>query len=138
MLYTLTAAAKAAGVAKSTLSKATKSGDLSVAERSGNTVKIDPAELDRWMKATGKTYPNVQSEQTETPENTAALEIEKKALERENALLREQLDDMKGQRDSWQEQAERNTRLLENHEATPAPAPKGIMARLFGSSDKAA
>jgi hypothetical protein len=38
---------------------------------------------------------------------TAALEAEIAGLKQVAELLREQLDDMKGQRDRWQQQAER-------------------------------
>ncbi len=48
-------------------------------------------------------------------------------------MLTESLEDMKKQRDSWQAQAEINTRLLEDHSR-----PVSWKERIFGKSDKAA
>lgn len=65
---TLGQAAKATDKAKGTISKAIKSGKLSVAIKEGNSYKIDPAELFRVFPAPveEETKKNVSSEQMET------------------------------------------------------------------------
>lgn len=80
---TLGQAAKATGKGKGTLSKAVKSGKLSVAHKEGNQYKIDPAELFRVFpypqQGEQETKKNVSSEQMETPSETsrnAILEVE--------------------------------------------------------------
>ena len=129
MFYTLSTAAIAAGVAKSTISKAIKSGELSVSKKVGNSFRIDPAELDRWMSNRGKRSETVHNGRTETPQETGIAAVEKAALQREIDLLRETLDDMKEQRDKWEHQAQAQTRLLEHRSK-----PQGVFNRLFGKS----
>lgn len=133
MNYTLSAAAKAAGVAKSTISKALKDGSLSKKDQVGNSFRIDPAELDRWMSARGKRSETLTTGRMETPVETPAMAIKNDAMQREIDMLRDQLEDLKKQRDSWQTQAEINTRLLEDHSK-----PRSLVERIFGKSNKAA
>ena len=54
--------------------------------------------------------------------------IETSALEREVELLREMLDDTRADRDSWKEQAQKITALIEDQSARK----KGLWARLTG------
>ncbi len=58
MYFTLGQAAREAGVAKSTISKALSSGKLSYREKNPEGYKIDPAELFRVFPRTTKTSPD--------------------------------------------------------------------------------
>lgn len=54
--------------------------------------------------------------------------IEASALEREVELLREMLDETKADRDSWKDQAQKITALIEDQSARK----KGFWARITG------
>ena len=117
MLYTLGQAAKVAGVSKTTISNAVKSGRLSAGRGDKNQYQIDAAELARVYPVDGKV--DGKSERDKTPESTAVLQAQVDGL-------RERLDDMKAmlererevserereQADKWRETAEHNQRLL--------------------------
>ncbi len=53
------------------------------------------------------------------------------ALEKENDMLRENLSDVKGDRDDWKNQAKANTRLLENHSEEASNSARGGFFGLF-------
>ncbi|WP_310622445.1 MerR family transcriptional regulator [Flexibacterium corallicola] len=129
-MLSLGQAAKEAGIAKSTLSRAIKEGKVSAEKLQNGSYKIDPAELFR-------AFPAKQSEPVAqptigpfaTPENTVNLLIENKVMQRELDVLRERLaekdqqlqeqrlmsetalDDARTDRDHWRQQA---TALLED------------------------
>ena len=102
-MLTIGQAARAANRSKSTIWRDVKSGRLSANRNADGTFAINEAELAR-------VYPDTPSNAPETsrrnrparPENGVAT-----ALERENALLREMLDDVREDRDRWRAQAER-------------------------------
>lgn len=96
---TLGQAAKEAGVSKSTVSKALKSGRLSFVSKASAGYEIDPAELFRVFPK--KPQETVASEQLVTPPETGTED------RREVELLREQLEDLRKDRDAWREQAQR-------------------------------
>jgi hypothetical protein len=104
-------AAKVAGVSKATISKALASGRLSYVSKSAAGYEIDPAELFRVFPP--KPLATVESERSETPMVTGKSDAEML----ENRMLREQLDDMRVDRDAWREQAQRL--------ALPSPDQKG-------------
>ena len=102
-------AAKEAGKAVTTITRAIDSGKLSAARLDGGGYSIEPAELFR-------VFPRKSSATTEklhdaTPKDTS----ENKAIERLVEKLEEQVADLRRDRDKWQEQAERLTLML------PAP-----------------
>lgn len=99
---TLGQAAKESGVSKATLSKALKSGRLSYIAKSTAGYEIDPAELFRVFAP--KPLDRVEGERSETYRETLLLD---EAHRREIQLLRDQLDDVKSDRDAWREQAQR-------------------------------
>ncbi len=119
-------AAKAAGVAKGTISKALKSGKLSYADKTPAGYQIDPAELFRAFPR--KQPETVEYERLETPKETV-----------ETAVLRAQLDaaerraaTAEADRDAWREQAQRATLALTDQRAAPQPVPqRGFWSRLF-------
>jgi excisionase family DNA binding protein len=134
MHVTLGEAARQSGISKSTLSRALKDGKLS-AVRSTDTgsYKIEQSELARYLEATAVQRATLEkpaetgaATQTTTPVEryaTAALEAEIAGLKQVAGLLREQLDDMKGQRDRWQQQAERLA-LAPPKSEQPIPPPQ--------------
>jgi excisionase family DNA binding protein len=129
---TLTEAAKWAGVTRPTIHKALKSGRLSGRKDEAGEWRIEPSELERVyaLRKPGDTAGNAE---LSTPDIADALA----AREREIALLREMLaevraqrDDAMGQRDKMMALAEAQTRLLTHQQeqrATPTPA---LRARL--------
>lgn len=114
MKYTAGQAAKAAGVSKATVTRALKSGKISGVKGDNGAWTIDPAELHR-------VFPPVADEPlgTRIMRRSAAPEEpgETGALERENQMLREALDDARQERDRWHQIAERLSI------APPVPAP---------------
>jgi hypothetical protein len=86
-------AAKAAGVAKGTISKALKSGKLSYSEKSSAGYQIDPSELFRAFPR--KLLETPQNERLETPSETtelAVLRVRLDAAEQRASDLSKQLD----------------------------------------------
>jgi excisionase family DNA binding protein len=129
MKLTLGMAAKHLGVTKPTLSKAIHSGKLTAERREDGSFAIDTAELDRYravhrhrFQETRKATASVS--RLETPPDPVAetdlqvmrerLELEARARLAEERLadLKDQLEDMRAQRDGWQKQAEASQRQL--------------------------
>lgn len=94
-------AAKAAGVAKGTISKALKSGKLSYVDKTPAGYRIDPAELFRVFPR--KRVETVSSERLETSVETVELAVMRVRLEAAELLVAA----MAEERDSWREQAQR-------------------------------
>lgn len=120
---TLGEAAKQTGKSKSVLSKAIATGKMSVAGKDGSSYKIDPAELFRVFPP--RTAENRSQEQWETPVRTLENGDKIKELELKLELYQERLREkeesireVKQERDSWRQQAER---LLLTH----SPEPQG-------------
>lgn len=107
-------AAKEAGVSKTSISRAINSGRLSADKVDGTGYQIDPSELFRVFPRNRNTHPQMERTVTTkgTPEPTAGnplemmrLEMENKALKREIDLLKEQVVDLRKERDDWKGQA---------------------------------
>jgi transposase len=115
-------AAKKVGKSVPTITRAIKKGKLAAKPRDGGGWVIDASELFRvWpaiSKDTDATLPILQNE----------THIETSALELEVELLREMLEDTKADRDSWKEQAQKVTALIEDQSVRK----KGLWARLTG------
>ena len=115
-------AAKAVGKSTQTITRAIKSGKLSAGPRSGGWYEIEPSELFRvWPATSNDTDATSTTLRIETPVVTSALE-------REIDLLREMLDQTKSDRDSWKEQAQKITALVEDQSRKR----QGFWARLTG------
>jgi hypothetical protein len=116
----LSEAAAEVGVAKSTIFRAIKVGRLSASRRDDGSYEIDGAELFR-------VYPSAQrSSNGASKRDAPAVEQPATALETEIRMLRELLDEVRGDRDTlrtdrdaWRSQAERLTLAA----PTPPPAP---------------
>ncbi len=120
-------AAKAAGVAKGTISKALKSGKLSYADKTPAGYQIDPAELFRAFPR--KQPETVKNERLETPKETVktvVLRAQLEAAERRAATA-------EADRDAWREQAQRLALTDQRTAQQPTPQP-GFWSRLFGRS----
>ena len=123
---TLSEAAAWAGKGRPAILKALQKGTITGRKDEGGQWRIDPAELARVYRP-GTT----QDRSSVVPGST--LDIDREAQEtagkdRELALMREMLaevrnerDDVRQDRDRWREQAEAQTRLL-THQQQPAPA----------------
>jgi excisionase family DNA binding protein len=131
---TLGQAAKLAGVGKSTLSRAIKSGRLSASRQTDGSYSIDPAELERVydLKSAGTgetvgTTSGVVQDATPSKETPATPDADAQV-----ALLREMLeradqraDELKADRDAWRSQAEKAQMLLTDQR-------KGFWKRVVG------
>src|SRR4051794_19986258 len=111
-------AAKEAGVSRSAIFRAIRSGRISAPRKENGDYAIDPAELFRVFEPKptetrdgGGSRPAGQSEQgretAETVETTAALKAEIAALKELVRRLDQDKDDLKAERDKWSAQAER-------------------------------
>ena len=115
-------AAKSVGKSVPTITRAIKKGKLTAKPRDGGGWIIDAAELFRvWPAVSNDTDENHTMLRSETT-------IEASALERELELTREMLNEAKADRDSWKEQAQKITALIEDQN----PQKKGFWARLTG------
>ena len=128
-MLTLGQAARLSDTSKTTLTRAIKAGRLSAIRRDDGSYEIDPAELSRVYTvkvetpATGAVTGTVVHQATpeRDPGDTLALRAEIEGLKAQLALMREHADDLKSQRDGWQNQAESAQRLL----ADQRPAKRG-------------
>jgi hypothetical protein len=111
-MLSLSEAASAAGIAKSTIWRAIKAGRISATRSHLGTYEVDPAELFRVFPATPKDGDLKQAAMAVAPIAMAALEAQINALKEVSSLLKEQLVDIRKDRDAWRTQAESNQRLL--------------------------
>jgi len=115
-------AAKRVGKSIPTITRAIKNGKLSAVPRDGGGWIIEASELFRvWPAASTDSDVIVKSLGHVTPPETSALE-------REVELLREMLEETRADRDSWKDQAQKITALIEDQSAQK----KGFWARLVG------
>ena len=129
-MHTLTTAAKAIGLNRSTVLRAIKSGKISAAKDEHGEWQIDPAELHRVYppvaEAPGPTSAEQQPATVGAADPAARLEEKIAMLKALADLMREQLNDVRKDRDAWRSQAEGNQRLL-----TAAQPRGGVLSRLF-------
>lgn len=115
-------AAKRVGKSIPTITRAIKKGKLSAVPRDGGGWIIEASELFRvWPAVSLDSDVTAQMLDGVTPHETSALE-------REVELLREMLDETKADRDSWKEQAQKITAVIEDQSARK----KGFWARFVG------
>jgi hypothetical protein len=121
MSYTLAEAATAAGVYKSTVLRAIKSGKVSGSKNEMGEWIIEPAELHRVYPPVARSDADTSATQRHAPDDAVAAAdavLRASMLEERVAELKAALADMRAQRDSWQQVAERLT--------LPPPAPKAV------------
>src|SRR6516164_8473319 len=119
MSYTLAEAATAAGVYKSTVLRAIKSGKISGAKNEMGEWIVEPVELHRVYPPVARSDAGTSATQRYTP-GDAEAELRATMLEERVAELKAALADMRAQRDSWQQVAERLTF------APPTPKPPSV------------
>lgn len=118
-------AAKKVGKSVPTITRAIKNGKLTAKPRDGGGWIIDASELFRvWPAISNGTDVTPAMLGSETPFETSSLE-------REVELLREMLDETKADRDSWKQQAQKITALIEDREKQRV-GKKSFWARLLG------
>lgn len=114
-------AAKVAGVSKSTLLRAVKKGKISASRNDAGAFMFDPSELARVYP--GASVTQVKSKQMEH------YEVASEAPDALVLQLRQQLSDMREDRDAWREQAQRL--------ALVAPTTHtSFLSRIFGKTAK--
>jgi hypothetical protein len=121
----LSEAARWAGVTRATIHKALKGGRLSGQKNESGEWRIDPAELERVYQP-GKPVDASDDggvSNTDTAELIAAKERELALLREMLAEVRAQRDDAVGQRDRAMALAEAQMRLVTHQQETAAPAP---------------
>jgi len=135
MELSLNQASKECGKAKSTISKAIKTGRLSADKQKNGTYKIDTAELFRVFPKQQVTSNNDQLRTPSEPHKNELLQAKIDALEakvdmlQDNvADLKEDREDLKTQRDKWQHQA---TNLLPDHSQREQNTARGGFFGLF-------
>jgi hypothetical protein len=168
MYFSLGQAAKEAGVAKSTISKALSSGKLSYTEKNSAGYKIDPAELFRVFPKTSATNSSdlppydrkAGATPIETAIYTATLEIQLTGLkhliaEKERRIAdlesdRSQLrDDQRRLAQTWRDERDQLMKMLEDQTNTVKlltderakrneDAPRSFWRKMFGSRTVAA
>lgn len=124
MKYSAGQAAKATGVAKATITRALQSGKISGQKDENGAWSIDPAELHRVFPPVLAVQPETPSMKRDAPPNETGRN---NALERENQMLREALEDARQERDRWHQIADR---LSLAPPAPPKPEP-GFWSRFF-------
>jgi len=112
VMLSLSEAATAAGIAKSTIWRAVKAGRVSASRTALGTYQVDPAELFRVFPATPKNTEMKQPAPDTETGAVAALEGQISALKEVSSLLKEQLEDVRKDREAWRIQAESSQRLL--------------------------
>jgi len=121
-------AAKEAGIAKKTLLEAIKNGRMSADKNDKGHWQIDPSELFRVFPRTGsELVAKTATHPPQKPHETSALEIELKFIRERLADKEAEIEDLKGQRDDWRDQAK--TLLIANQSK---PDGQGGQRRFFG------
>ena len=112
-MLTLGQAAIETGMAKSAISRAIKSGRLSARKIENGSFEIDPAELFR-------VYPPDSSRNSakQRKEERNATPNEINGLHREVVVLRELIEEIKGERDNLREERERLLKVIEEQAGT--------------------
>jgi excisionase family DNA binding protein len=112
-MLTLGQAARLAGVGKTTLTRAIRSGRLSATRRDDGGYTIDPSELARVYNVTPETAATtVETVRCATPGDSSSdpvLEVRLALAEAEAELkaMKDMLAEVRQSRDAWQAQAER-------------------------------
>jgi hypothetical protein len=134
MSYTLGQAAKAVGMSKTSILRSIKAGRISAGRDEFGQWAIEPCELHR-------VYPPLTDdtgtgEQAVTGGETALAEAAARAALAETRLsdCKSMLDDLRGQRDRWQQQAERLAALaITDQRKEPASAQPQSWRRMLGA-----
>jgi len=111
-------AARMVGVGKTTISRAIKAGKISANRRDDGAYEIDPAELSRVYEIDPETSATVAANRHAVRHATPAVtpdvatQAELTGARHLIEMLKAQVDDLRGDRDGWRQQAEATQRLL--------------------------
>ena len=131
----LNEASARSGRAKSTISKALKSGKLSYVSKDpqSGAYEIDPAEVDRVFPRKQGTAKSDQLETPRNPTENSILQIKLQAMEQRFEDAEKTIEDLRTRLDKSESARERQDMLLADMRKAPEPAPKrGFWARLVG------
>ena len=130
MAYSLAAAAAAAGLNKTTVLRAIKSGKISGTKTETGEWQVEAAELHRVYPPVARTELRTDAAQRDAAPSDMPTDLETRLraslAEQRLSDLKSALADMREQRDKWQAQAERLAGLL------PDNRPKSWWKRLAG------
>ena len=121
MGITLREASEKVGVTRQTLMKAIKTGRVSAEKADNGEWRIEPVELFR-------VWPPVN--EVQQPLHDGLTSSDTPGLQAENRLLREQVAELREERNAWREQAQRLA-LTDQRTATQSRAPRGFWSRMF-------
>ncbi len=107
MPYTLTTAAQATGLNRTTILRAIKSGKISGAKDEHGEWHIEPAELHRVYPPVARTESQLDATPRYAPGDDPELRMRATLAEARLADLKEAIEDMRSQRDHWQTMAQR-------------------------------
>jgi len=140
MSYTLTQAAEAAKVQRSTVFKWIKAGKVSATKAADGTFRIEPAELHRFLDSVSKETPSAETlKQPDTRVDTAtdtlleliALRSQVEKLQHIVEMERERGRELREEREAWKRQAERLALPAIRETAAETPAPPQRQRRSF-------
>jgi hypothetical protein len=121
MSYSLSQAAEACRVNRTTISRAIKHGKLSATRDAHDHWQVEPAELHRvYPPAEARTEGARNGSHCRAHVAEAALNMQVAALKETADLLLDQLDDVRKDRDHWRDQAQAVTRQLADQSAKAA------------------
>ena len=137
MILSLVKAAEVSGKSKSTINRAIKSGKLSAHRNEDGSYDIDPSELARVFPTKGSdTSSKEPNEKHMEPHKIQILEAQLDAAHERLKVASDRLmekdeiiTDLKSDRDSWRQQA---NRILENHKEGDDKKTSGFWKRLLG------
>ena len=107
MSYTLTMAAAATGLNRSTILRAIKAGKISGAKDDHGEWHIEPVEVHRVYPPVAQTDSQTDATPRRATADDAELQTRAALAEARLADLKVMLDDMRSQRDHWQTMAQR-------------------------------
>jgi hypothetical protein len=108
----LAEAGKLTGLHKVSILRAIRKGKISAEKDEHGEWRIQPAELFRIYPPLPEQRNGNGGEQHYAASLNGALDAEISALKQVNQILRDQLDDMRGQRDKWEQAAQTALRQL--------------------------
>lgn len=117
-------AAQLKNVSRRTIMRAIESQELQAFRDNRNHWKIDPQSLDKWANAQWAPTEQAHSDTPIMP--TPDLAVSFARVEAERDALREQLEQIKEDRNHWRQLAERQQGLLEHRRQ------KGFFGRILG------
>jgi len=112
------------GVSRRTIMRAIESHELQAFRDNRNHWKIDPQALDKWADAQWAPSDHAHHDTPTLPTPDLAISLARAEAERD--ALREQLEQIKEDRDHWRRMAENQQKLLDRQKS------RHFLARMFG------